>query len=197
MVVVPVVFMVFTMRPWMSFTLMVDAVAFPFTNTVNALVVGFGYTCTFISDTATTPLLCGLLLAIPSAQAPNFTFDVLAPLKLQLLNDCTITFPSMEVAAGYETLMLVVPCPLTNVAPAGIFHTKLVAFDGIADIEYVYTRSGHALTLITSIGLGMAAVNLPIANVLALLLPQPFVETTDIVPDVNPAGYLNDTVFVP
>ena len=142
-------------------------------------------------------LLCGLLAAIPDTQAPNFTLDVRAPLKLQLFNDCTITFPSMVVAAGYETVILVVPCPLTNVAPAGTFHTKLVALDGTADIEYVYTRSGHALTLITSIGLGIAAVNLPTVNTLALLVPQPFVATTDTVPDVYPAGYLNDTVFVP
>jgi hypothetical protein len=141
-------------------------------------------------------LLCGLLAATPDAQAPNFTFDTLVPLKLQLLIACTNTFPSI-VVPGYDTVMLVVPCPLTNVAPNGTFHTKLVAFDGTADIEYVYTRSGHALTLITSIGLGMAAVNLPIANVLALLVPQPFVATTDIVPVVYPAGYLNDTVFVP
>ena len=101
------------------------------------------------------------------------------------------------VVDGYDTVMLVVPCPLTNVAPAGTFHTKLVALDGIADIVYEYTRLGHALTLMTSIGLGIDAVNLPTFNVLALLDPQPLDATTDNVPVVYPAGYLNETVFVP
>lgn len=86
----------------------------------------------------------------PEAQAPNFTLDSLGELKLQLFNACTNTDPTTAVD-GYATVILVVPCPLTNVAPAGMFQTTEVAFDGKPVMVYEYTLLGQVDTLITSI----------------------------------------------
>ena len=84
----------------------------------------------FISEGAV-----GSLTAIPfvkgleGAQAPSLIVSDLVLLIAQLLTDLTVTNPFI-VVDGYETLMLVVPCPDNNVASAGTAHNKDVACAG-------------------------------------------------------------------
>ena len=47
----------------------------------------------------------------------------------------------------------------------------------------------------TSITLGVAGLSLVIESDLDPLVPQPLVAVTDIDPEINPAGYVNDIVF--
>ena len=51
-------------------------------------------------------------------------------LLLQLLKDCAVTVPVTAVP-GYDTVMLVVPCPLTIVAPKGAVHCTDVELAGV------------------------------------------------------------------
>ena len=50
-------------------------------------------------------------------------------LLAQLLYGVAVTFPATAVA-GYDTVMLAVPCPLTNVATGGTVQITEVALDG-------------------------------------------------------------------
>ena len=98
--------------------------------------------------------------------------------------------------------MLVVPWPLTNTAPAavGTVHCTDAAFAGILANVYVNTlppASPQNAICTTSITLGVAGFSLVIDNVLAALVPQPFVAVTLIEPLVNPDGYVKLIVFVP
>ena len=96
-------------------------------------------------------------------------------------------------------MMLLLPCPLTNTAPApvGTVHCTDVELAGVPDNEYVNTLFGQTDVCITSITLGVAGFNLPIDNVLTPLVPQPFVACTDIDPVVNPFGNVNEMLLVP
>ena len=105
----------------------------------------------------------------------------------QLLTPCAVTLPLTAVPT-YDTVMLVVPWPDIMVPPVGTVHSTDVALEGIDDIVYVYTLFGQGAVCITSITLGVEGVSLVIDNVLATLVPQPFVAVTDIVPLVNEAG---------
>ena len=95
--------------------------------------------------------------------------------------------------------MLLLPCPLTNTAPApvGTVHCTEVELAGVPDNVYVYTLFGQTAVCITSITLGVAGFNLPIDNVLTPLVPQPLVAVTDIDPVVNPFGNVKEILFVP
>ena len=89
------------------------------------------------------------------------------------------------------------PCPLTIRPPVGTVHSSDTVLLGIVAIEYVNSRFGHNEVLITSILPGVAGNNLVTLNVLAALVPQPFVAVTDIEPPAYPAGYLKLIEFVP
>ena len=60
----------------------------------------------------------------------------------------------------------------------------------------MYSLFGQVTVLITSIAPGYPGLKVDMLNDLAELDPQPLVAITDTVPVVNPAGNLNETVFV-
>ena len=143
------------------------------------------------------PFTVGLLFDVnPNVHAESLIVKVLIELILQLFTDLTVTDPFI-VVDGYDTVILVVPCPDNIVAPAGAVHNNDVAFDGKDAIVYVYTLFGQVAVLITSIAPGNPALNVEIERLLDPLDPQPFAAITDTVPVVNPAGYLKLTALVP
>ena len=96
-------------------------------------------------------------------------------------------------------MILLLPCPLTNTAPApvGTVHCTDVELAGVPDNEYVYTLFGQTPVCITSITLGVAGLSLDIGKVLTPLVPQPFVVVTVTDPEVNPLGNVKDMLLVP
>ena len=58
-------------------------------------------------------------------------------------------------------------------------------------------RFGQETVLITSITPGVDGNSVPIAKVLTLLVPHPFVALTVIEPFVKPGGYVKDILLVP
>jgi hypothetical protein len=100
-----------------------------------------------------------------------------------LLIDDTVTFPEIT-DEGYDTVILLVPCPLTIVPSTGIVHNNDVAFAETHDTEYVYSLFGHPCVLITSILPGTEGLNTATDKDLSALVPQPLLTVSDTLPPV-------------
>lgn len=106
------------------------------TSTLKSLTLGFGYTLTVtFFEGENTLFNCMLaspvvLAALGNGQAGNLIFNTLVELDPQLLTGVAVTVPAM-VVAGYETVILVVPCPEINVPAGGIVQLTAVALGGI------------------------------------------------------------------
>ena len=93
-----------------------------------------GVTVVFGDPPTTFPFIVGFVFEVnPDGHAANLIVNVLIELILQLLTALTVTDPFI-VVDGYETVILVVPCPDKIAAPAGTVHNNDVAFDGNAAI---------------------------------------------------------------
>jgi hypothetical protein len=171
-----------------------------FTWSLKSVLLGFGKTFTSIpSIVSSATLLLFLLMVLGSGgQAGSFTSDTLVTLTPQLFTACAVTKPATAVA-GYETVMLLLPCPLTNIAPEapGTVHCTDVELAGVPDNVYVYTLFGQTPVCITSITLGVAGLSFEMGRVRMPLVPQPFVAVTVTEPLVNPFGKVNEMLLLP